>query len=285
MKYVALYANSERDASVWSSSQNNQSQSEGEDNEEDGGGAAATATTSRAVNNDKRLVLEGKALQSFEKAMQLAQEARQNEIADGKEDRVQHAIEVQLRGKAKKGEKSDTVSRSKSSNKRNDAQSRVEGEDSDADSSSARDDDDAEAAGVKSALKKRKHEDREESAAAAQDRSQKKSKKEDSNKRVESATEQPVASIAVDDNEDKDEFFLEEAGDADLADANRHTRPKVYRLSGSEIAGDADDFYSKKRDRNTNRNKDYHQIKQAVNKKKYIHHKGFSSKKSNFNKF
>lgn len=147
----------------------------------------------------KKTEITGKTLDQSNKARDLARAARQKDIDLGKRDLVEHAIDVELKGKKSKEENDN----SRASNKRPRKESNPEEVDNE--EPTYRDDNN--------------NEDNNDIPKAKKQKSEKKEKKEKKNNSTEDQTKKqtPVQQEPVPEEKEYDNFFVEEAN-ADEAD-------------------------------------------------------------------
>jgi hypothetical protein len=210
------------------------------------------------------------------KARELARAARQEDIEKDREDKVAHAMEVELQGGRKETtegkEPSQQASQrnmknSSTNNKRKRSSNEEEdNRDNDRQTDNHRekrggeqggDDENNTSNQIMMKNNKKRKNDKESVASNEQNKASK------SNSSSQQLQEKKESKAATDRLEEEDEFFLDEEKEKQqLLDPTSNPMPKPTRLPLN-----------------------YQQVKQTVDRRKFHHHKRFSSKPSNFKKF
>jgi hypothetical protein len=213
------------------------------------------------------------------KARELARAARQEDIEKDREDKVAHAMEVELQG-GNGGRKETTegkepsqqasqrnMKNSSTNNKRKRSSNEEEdNRDNDRQTDNHRekrggeqggDDENNTSNQIMMKNNKKRKNDKESVASNEQNKASK------SNSSSQQLQEKKESKAATDRLEEEDEFFLDEEKEKQqLLDPTSNPMPKPTRLPLN-----------------------YQQVKQTVDRRKFHHHKRFSSKPSNFKKF
>jgi hypothetical protein len=251
MKYIALFANSETEAG----------HQEGESQALSSSSSSSSRNNSieRNIKNDKMLA----------RATEAATKARHDDIERNGNDKVQHAIQVHLSGEGggAEGRKKDkkAVDTEKKGNGKQQHGKKPDNDDVYSEDEIASEN--------MASSKKRKHEVSEKNTEISSEKKKSKKEKKDKKEKEKEEKEQSTVAPPIVEDMEKDEFFL--AGNGDNEDNENGSDGKE---KGFEEYRSPDSLLPQMK-------MDYHQIKQSVNRKKHIHHKGFSSKKSNFKKF